>query len=78
MRVVLVGFNGAQGLDVLGPAEVFAAANRSLGSSKYRVVLASVGGGRVRSTSGIELRAQPLARIVPQKQDTVLVVGGED
>src|SRR6478609_436726 len=78
MRVVLVGFDGAQGLDVLGPAEVFAAANRSLGSSKYRVVLAALGGGRVRSTSGVELTAQPLERIVPHKQDTVLVVGGED
>jgi len=78
MRVVLVGFNGAQGLDVLGPAEVFAAANRSLGSSKYRVLLATLGGGRVRSTSGIELGARSLERIVPQKQDTVLVVGGEE
>jgi len=78
MRIVLVGFDGAQGLDVFGPAEVFAAANRSLGSSKYRVLFASVAGGRVRSTSGIELRAQALERIVPRRQDTVLVVGGED
>ena len=78
MRIVLVGFDGAQGLDVLGPAEVFAAANRSMGRTRYRVVLASVGGGRVQSTSGIELRARALERVVPRKQDTVLVVGGED
>ncbi|HKO54086.1 MAG TPA: DJ-1/PfpI family protein [Polyangiaceae bacterium] len=77
MRIVLVGFDGVQGLDVFGPAEVFAAANRSLGSSKYRVLLASVAGGRVRSTSGIELRARALERIVPRRHDTVLVVGGE-
>jgi len=76
-RIVLVGFDGAQGLDVLGPAEVFAAANRSLGRIEYRVLLASVGGGRVRSTSGIELRATALRRIAPHRQDTVLVVGGE-
>ena len=76
MRVVLVGFDGAQGLDVFGPAEVFAAANRSLGRSKYRVVLASIGGRRIRSTSGIELSTESLERIAPQRQDTVLVVGG--
>ena len=77
MRIVLVGFDGAQGLDVFGPAEVFAAANRSLGRARYRVVFASVGGGRVRATSGIELRARALERIAPRRQDTVLVVGGE-
>jgi len=77
-RIVLVGFAGAQGLDVLGPAEVFAAANRSLGRIEYRVVLAAVGGGGVRATSGIELRATALRRIQPHKRDTVLVVGGED
>jgi len=76
MRIVLVGFDGAQGLDVFGPAEVFAAANRSLGSNKYRVVLASLAGGRVRSTSGIELLTRALERVVPHEQDTVLVVGG--
>ena len=78
MRVVLVAFDGLQGLDVFGPAEVFAAANYCLGRIKYRVVLASVGGGRVRSTSRIELRARALERIVPQRQDTVLVVGGKE
>ncbi|HEY3254371.1 MAG TPA: DJ-1/PfpI family protein, partial [Polyangiaceae bacterium] len=78
MRIVLVGFDGVQGLDVFGPAEAFAAANRSLGRLKYRVVFASLAGGRVRSTSGIPLTTRPLARIVPQRQDTVLVVGGED
>jgi transcriptional regulator GlxA family with amidase domain len=77
MRIVLVGFDGAQGLDVFGPAEVFAAANRSLGLRKYRVVLASIGGRRIRSTSGVELGTLAIERIAPQRQDTVLVVGGE-
>ena len=78
MRIVLVGFDGVQGLDVFGPAEVFAAANRSLGRAKYRIVLASVAGGRVNSTSGIELRTRALERLVPHAEDTVLVVGGEE
>jgi len=76
MRIILVGFDGVQGLDAFGPAEVFAAANRSLGRDAYRVVLAVVGGGCIRATSGIELRAQVLERIVPGERDTVLVVGG--
>jgi transcriptional regulator GlxA family with amidase domain len=77
MRIILVGFDGAQGLDVFGPAEVFAAANRSLGNTRYRVVFAALGGGRVRATSGIELCTRPLERIVPRPADTVLVVGGK-
>ncbi|HYQ40499.1 MAG TPA: helix-turn-helix domain-containing protein [Polyangiaceae bacterium] len=77
MRIILVGFDGVQGLDAFGPAEVFAAANRSLGRPEYRIVLAAVGGGRIRATSGIEIRARRLERIAPQAQDTVLVVGGE-
>ncbi|HET7542477.1 MAG TPA: DJ-1/PfpI family protein [Polyangiaceae bacterium] len=77
MRVVLVGFDGLHGLDLFGPAEVFAAANRCLGRSEYQVLLAASGGGRLRATSGIELRARALERITPRRQDTVLVVGGE-
>jgi transcriptional regulator GlxA family with amidase domain len=77
MRIILVGFDGVQGLDVFGPAEVFSAANRSLESVEYRVVLAAVGGGRIRATSGIEVRSHALERIVPHAHDTVLVVGGE-
>jgi transcriptional regulator GlxA family with amidase domain len=77
MRIVLIGFDGLQGLDLFGPADVFAAANRSLGRREYEVVLACVGGGRARATSGIELFAHALERIAPRESDTVLVVGGE-
>lgn len=77
MRIIVVGFDGVQGLDVFGPAEVFAAANRSLGRSEYQVMLAAIGGGRIRATSGIEIRSRVLERITPRRQDTVLVVGGE-
>ena len=43
-RVVLVGFDGAEGLDLFGPAEVFTAAGRRLGAPAYEVVIASAGG----------------------------------
>jgi transcriptional regulator GlxA family with amidase domain len=77
MRIVLIAFDGAQGLDIFGPAEVFAAVNRGAVSARYEIVLASVGGGRVRATSGIALASEPLERLTPRRSDTVLVVGGE-
>jgi transcriptional regulator GlxA family with amidase domain len=76
MRILLIGFDGAHGLDIFGPAEAFAAANHSLSSTKYRVVFASVGGKRVRSSSGIRLSTESLTRLEPRAGDTVLVVGG--
>jgi len=76
MRIVLVAFEGAQGLDVFGPAEVFAAANRNAGTEKYRIVLASWGGGTLRTTSGIALGSERLERLRARRDDTVLVVGG--
>lgn len=78
MRVLLVAFEGNQGLDVFGPADAFSAANRSAGEEKYQIALASVGGKRVRATSGIELGTRALERITPRRSDTVLVVGGEE
>lgn len=77
MRIVLVAFDGAQGLDVFGPAEVFAAANRGSASPQYEIVLAAVGGGRITASSGIGLVSVPLRTITPRRNDTVLVVGGD-
>lgn len=78
MRIVLVAFEGAQGLDIFGPAEVFSAVNRTSESAPYEIVLASVGGKPVRTTSGIALATRALERIGPRAGDTVIVVGGED
>ena len=77
-RIVVVGFEGAQTLDVTGPAEVFAAANRQLGSPEYDVTLAARGGGSIRTSSGIAMRARELLRVRPRDVDTVVVSGGED
>ena len=78
MRIVLVAFEGAQGLDIFGPAEVFSAVNRGRETAAYEIVLASVSGKAVHATSGIELATRALERITPRASDTVLVVGGED
>jgi transcriptional regulator GlxA family with amidase domain len=77
-RAILVAFDGAQGLDVFGPAEVFAAARQMVGTKADEVVLAAVDPEAVRTTSGVALAAVPLARLRPNRNDTVLVVGGEE
>jgi transcriptional regulator GlxA family with amidase domain len=70
-RVLLLAFDGAQGLDLVGPADVFAAAG-------HEVVVASAGGGRIRLTSAIAVETVALARLRPVASDTVLVVGGNE
>jgi transcriptional regulator GlxA family with amidase domain len=64
-------------LDLVGPAEVFDAANRVLGDSRYRVLLASRGGRAVRSGSGLRISADvALANAQPRGLDTVIAGGG--
>src|SRR5689334_25225955 len=77
-RVLLVGYKDADGLDLFGPAEVFAEAVRRLGAPVYEIVVGAVGGGAVKLTSGISVAAADLAAVRPQPNDVVIVAGGED
>jgi transcriptional regulator GlxA family with amidase domain len=73
--VAVVVFDGVKLLDVAGPAEVFAEANR-FGAS-YRLVVASVDGADV--TTSIGTRFAVTARIDDiEKADTALISGGDD
>ncbi len=74
-RVLIVAFEGAQTLDVTGPAEVFAAVSRVLGRPAYEIVFASMGGGEHASSSGLPMRTRDLARLRLRRDDTVIVVG---
>ena len=77
-RVFVVTFEGAQTLDVTGPAEVFATASRLSGRELYRVELASAGGG-VRGTScGMRVETRDLLRVRTRSGDVVVVAGGSD
>jgi transcriptional regulator GlxA family with amidase domain len=78
MRIVLVGFDGAEGLDLFGPAEVFTTAARRLGRAAYDVVLASQGGGPIVLTSGATVVTRALASVRLRPSDTVLAAGGAD
>jgi transcriptional regulator GlxA family with amidase domain len=77
-RVLLVGYQDADGLDLFGPAEVFAEAVLRLGEPVYEVTVAAIGGGVITLTSGLSVAACDLAAMRPQPTDVVLVVGGSD
>jgi transcriptional regulator GlxA family with amidase domain len=72
-RVVLVGYEGMQILDLTGPLEVFAMANRQVDEA-YRVDVVSPDGGLVRSSSGLQVGTGPLPR--RGSIDTLMIVGG--
>lgn len=74
--VVVVVFDRLQLLDLAGPVEVFSNANDLAGGEAYRVLLASPDGGRVRTTSGVEVGADLALADAPASFDTLVVVGG--
>ena len=72
-RVVILGFEGAQTLDVTGPLEVFSAASR-LTNGAYDVRLVTADGAGFETGSGLTLVPKP----VPKGPiDTLLVAGGD-
>lgn len=75
IRVVVVLFDRVQGLDVFGPAEVLAAADRLLGGKAYQLVFGSTRGGPCATSSGA---TRPLRSILVRAGDTVIVAGGDD
>ena len=72
--VAIILHPGFQMLDVTGPVAAFEIANRFRPGSYTLTVLAPEGGGRVPSSSGLDLDAAPLDN---REYDTVLVSGGE-
>jgi transcriptional regulator GlxA family with amidase domain len=77
-RVVLVTFDGMQLLNLLGPAEVFDAANRALGDRPgYSLLVASRDGRVVRSAPGLRIATDAaLQHVRAGGLDTLIVAGG--
>jgi transcriptional regulator GlxA family with amidase domain len=76
-RIVLVAFEGMQLLDIVGPAEVFDAANRLLGDHRYDVLLSTPDGRAVRSRSGLRISADvSLTNAQARGLDTLIAGGG--
>ena len=82
LRVVVIAFSGAQSLDVTGPIEAFASANRQAtergAAPAYQLIVASRAGGALTTSSGITLATRGLGRLRPRPSDTVIVAGGDD
>jgi len=78
-RVWILAFPGAQVLDVSGPYEVFAMANR-LGEARmprYAVSVVAPAAGPVATTGGLALVAQRSLAQATGPVDTLVVAGGE-
>jgi transcriptional regulator GlxA family with amidase domain len=79
--VLILVFDGVQSLDVTGPLEVFAGANRYLAGRgrdgpAYRITVASPGGAPVRTSSGLTL--VPDGDLAAAAAPHTLVVPGGD
>lgn len=77
-RVLLLAFDGAQTLDLLGPAEVFAMAARLSGTRAYEVLAVTSDGRTIRTSSGIRTETISIAEAGLEPSDTVLAVGGDE
>ena len=78
-RVWIVAFPGAQVLDVTGPWEVFALANRAGGARapRYAVSVVAPSAGTVATSGGLALVAQRTLAQASGPVDTLIVAGGE-
>jgi transcriptional regulator GlxA family with amidase domain len=61
--MVLVTSEGAQALDVVGPADVFSAANAIGASPEYKIEFASAQGGLIQMSNGLKMMTRPAASI---------------
>src|SRR6218665_3945586 len=78
-HVVLVGFDGMQLLNLVGPAEMLDAATQLLGGGGrgYRVTIATPDGAPLRGSSGIRIAADAtLGHVRSRTVDTLIVGGG--
>jgi transcriptional regulator GlxA family with amidase domain len=75
-RVVIVGYDEAELLDIACPADALHAATAWGAQPPYQVELASLGGRPVRCANGLTLNAQLRLEQVGGRLDTVIVSGG--
>jgi transcriptional regulator GlxA family with amidase domain len=54
-RIAVVTFDGVQAMDIFGPVEVFATADRIAGGAQYAVELVAAELGGVDTSSGVRL-----------------------
>jgi transcriptional regulator GlxA family with amidase domain len=79
--VVIVVYPGVQSLDLTGPLEVFAGAQRLIAATGrpepgYRVTIAGLDGGPLRTSSGLRILPDVALADAPGSIDTLIVAGG--
>lgn len=77
-KIALIGYQAVQSLDLVGPLEVFAMANRFCGKPAYEAILASPDGGELICNSGLRLSGAVALCDLPEDLDTILIGGGDD
>ena len=80
-QVVIVIYPGVQSLDLTGPLEVFAAAQRLIEHERpadpgYAITVASAAGEPLRSSSGLTITPDCALAEVGEDLDTLIVAGG--
>lgn len=78
--IAVLGFDGVQTLDVVGPMEVFALANRYAKTAvpPYRVTLASPKGGTLHTNAGLQLAGSTVLADLSPQLDTLVIAGGSE
>ncbi|MGU7772743.1 GlxA family transcriptional regulator [Burkholderia sp. MR1-5-21] len=78
--IAVIGFDGVQSLDITGPMEVFAVANRYLPEHAipYRTILASRLGDDIVTHAGLRLAGPIALAALPADLDTIIVTGGSE
>ncbi|WP_028055303.1 DJ-1/PfpI family protein [Sinorhizobium medicae] len=76
----MIAYNGVTALDLVGPMQVFSTATGyskvTTGVKLYDLVVASVDGGVVTTSTGLQIVTQPLHEIGREQIDTIIVPGG--
>lgn len=76
--VALIGYEGVQSLDLVGPFEVFRMANLYGAAKAYDVKLASPAGGDIVTNSGLRLAGSVRLKSLPRDLDIILIAGGDE
>ena len=75
--VVMLAFEGAQVLDVVGPMQILAGVNDERGEPAYGLTLLAEKKGPLRTSGGLQLVADGAYSALPRRIDTLLVAGGD-
>ncbi|MES2877777.1 MAG: DJ-1/PfpI family protein [Pseudomonadota bacterium] len=76
--IVFLLYDNINVLDVTGPLEVFSQPCRMGDSARapYRILVISMAGGAVRTSSGLSLLTEPLSALAGETVDTLIIPGG--